>query len=688
MLEHFCERHPDAIWVLDPAQGVFMDCNSMAVELMHARSKEEVLQTRPAEFSPVRSLNGDEAEPLIDAFLAAVRQSGPVDFKWVVRRREGGEIPLRVRSLPVQHAGRELHLIVARDVSVADLVEAAGRARAPELEAAAGDGDRQRRERIQHATYEISEAVHTTEDLPSLYARIHAIVKTLMPADNLYIALADPGGRTFSFPYLMDAHDLSTTPIPMDKGWTGYVLRSGKPLLAGSHKAITPDGLTVVAEDGERVEAMVCGVQLASIWLGAPLTIRGRNIGVVVVQDYEDPRAYREEEKRILTFVGGQIAQAIERKRAEQALRESEEKFRALFEASSQGVMLHDESQYLAVNPAAVRILGYQSQEELIGRHPRDTAPPRQASGESTERLLQQHIQECLTQGSARFEWLAQRAAGEVIPLEVVLTRIEWRGRPIIQAGINDISERKRAEEELLRSLAREKELGQLKSNFVAMVSHEFRTPLGIIQSSTEILADYLDKLDPSDRHAQLESIVKNTRRMANLMEEVLVLGRLDVGRMEFKPAPLELRLFCQRIVDEIAAVTDRRCPVKFRCDGDAGEARADETLMRHIFTNLLSNAVKFSEAAKSVEFAVQRQAGDAVFIVRDGGVGIPAADLPWLFNAFHRGRNVSHVPGAGLGLTIVKLCVELHRGHIGIIKHTLVVADKRARLHGRREPG
>lgn len=642
-LRTLVEHAPEAIVVFDGDTGRFLSCNAPALEL-YGYEQSELTRLTPAEVSPEFQPEGGRSAELARVKMDEALAGGTPVFEWMHKHKSGRLIETEVRLVRLPAEGRRL-----LRASIAD------------------DTERRRRERIQHSTYEISEAVHTTDDLPSLYARIHAIVKTLMPAENFYIALADPNGRTFSFPYLVDAHDLSTAPLPLDQGWTGYVLRSGKSLLAGRHKAVTSDGATVVADDGERVAAADCGAPVATIWLGAPLTIRGRTFGVVVVQDYENPRAYAEEEKRILTFVGGQIAQAIERKRAEQALRESEEKFRTLFEASSQGVMLHDERQYLEVNPAAVRILGYRSQAELVGRHPRDTSPPVQANGERTDELAQKYITECLAKGSVRFEWLAQRATGESIPLEVVLTRIEWSGRQIIQAGITDISERKRAEEELLRSLAREKELGQLKNNFVAMVSHEFRTPLGIIQSSTEILADYLDQLDPAARREQLESIVKNTRRMANLMEEVLVLGRLDAGRMAFNPSPLDLRVFCQRIVDEISAVTERRCPLVFSCECDESEVQADESLLRHIFGNLLSNAVKFSDPSKPVEFSVLRAADDLIFTVRDRGAGIPAADLPWLFNAFHRGRNVGHVPGTGLGLTIVKRCVELHRGQIKI---------------------
>ncbi len=144
--------------------------------------------------------------------------------------------------------------------------------------------------------------------------------------------------------------------------------------------------------------------------------------------------------------IWGIVEDNTQRKQAEEALRESEEKFRAMFEASSQGILLHDEVQYLEVNPAMVRMLGYDSAAELIGLHPRHISPPVQANGESSAMLSQNYISECLTRGSVRFDWLARRKNGEDIPLEVILTRIQWGGKQIIQAAVNDISQRKRAE--------------------------------------------------------------------------------------------------------------------------------------------------------------------------------------------------------------------------------------------------
>lgn len=218
---------------------------------------------------------------------------------------------------------------------------------------------------------------------------------------------------------------------------------------------------------------------------------------------------------------------------------------------------------------------------------------------------------------------------------------------------------------EALRLLARERELSELKSDFVSLVSHEFRTPLEIIQSSTDNLQRYHDRLEPAKRQDLLATIRKAVRRMAGMMEDVLVLGRLETEGMAFKPAPLQLPAFCQRLVDELESATGREGAVALGLEGNLDEAIADESVVRHIFTNLLSNALKYSPADRRVDFTVAREGGAAVFRVADRGCGIPAADQKRLFQAFHRGSNVRQIPGTGLGLLIVRRCVDLHGGEI-----------------------
>ena len=360
---------------------------------------------------------------------------------------------------------------------------------------------------------------------------------------------------------------------------------------------------------------------------------------------------------------------SLEKRVAERtiALVQSEAKFRALFEGTSQAVVLLEENGILEANPSWLRLLGYSRLEDFVGKHPAQLSAPIQPDGDCAEVLARKYIANALAKGSERFDWVMLRRDGTELPMEIFLTRIQLGGRQLIQAVCNDITQRKLAEAELVRTLTREKELGQLRSKFVSMVSHEFRTPLGIIQSSAEILEDYLDRLEPGERKDHLQSIRNNTGRMARIMEDVLLIGSFDAGKMEFKRTALGLRPFLQGLVDDVVAATGRRCSIELSVSEIPAEIQADQRLLRHIFTNLLTNAVKYSDPGRPVRFEIRLVGAEMVCAIRDQGIGIPEADREWLFNAFHRGHNVDDRPGTGLGLVIVKRCVDLHGGEINV---------------------
>lgn len=664
-LEGLYRRLHEIIRVLMPAQNFYLALHDAIADQHYYAYHVDEVDPRPAPRKMVAGLNGYVLTSG-KALLANRASMTDPRHEWCLRSGTPSAIWLGV---PLSIRGRTIGVMAVQDYhDEAAYGEEEKQILTFVAEQIASAIERKRREEIQRATYQITEAVQRAEDLDSLYSRIHEIVKGLMAAENFYIALLDPATNLISFPYYVDELNPSA-PLPrqIGTGLTGYVLRTQKPALV-SRTTNRPrehvgEGLLL---EGLELPYIESGSP-AAIWLGVPLTVRGQAIGVMAVQDYHDERAYGEEEKQILTFVAAQVAAAIDRKRAEQALRESEEKFRALFETSSQGVMLHDEEKFIEVNPATVRLLGFNSADEIIGHHPVEFAAPIQPGGLPAEVLARRYIEQCMTTGTARFDWICRNPQGREIPLEIILTRVQWSGRQIIQAVINDITHRKRAEAELLKALAREKELGQLKSNFVSMVSHEFRTPLGVIMSSAEILQDYLERLEPAERAQHLFSIRKNTRRMAELMEEVLLIGRLDAGKMDFQPKEIDLRALCERIADEVASATNQACPISLQFIGDVDRPKADERLLQYVFTNLLSNAVKYSEPGRTVDFIIERQNHNVVCTVRDRGIGIPDADQSWMFNAFHRGQNVGQRPGTGLGLTIVKRCMELHGGNLSI---------------------
>jgi len=383
----------------------------------------------------------------------------------------------------------------------------------------------------------------------------------------------------------------------------------------------------------------------------------------------------------------------------EAAIRASESKFRLLFERSSDPMLLLDGRalQFIDCNDAALDLMQC-TKEQFRGLPPWEISPERQPDGQLSLDSAAHQIHSLAHSGTRRFEWVHQRMDGSTFPVEVMLTSIELGSQPLIFVIWREISERKkmeaallelnaglerrveertaelksaneklqRSEEELHRNLAREMELNELKSAFVSMVSHEFRTPLGIIMSSSEILGRYFGRMSEGDRTEHLASIARNSRRMAGMMEEVLLLSRLDAGRMECKPAPLALPGFCRRLVDEMHSATHRACTIEFSGgEGLEGETMADENLLRHILGNLLSNAVKYSVAGEPVSLDLRRVGHEIVFKVADRGIGIPDADRGRLFEAFHRGRNVGQRPGTGLGLVIVKRCTELHGGRL-----------------------
>lgn len=354
---------------------------------------------------------------------------------------------------------------------------------------------------------------------------------------------------------------------------------------------------------------------------------------------------------------------SLERRVAERTaeLRESEERFATAFRHSPamQSLVRAADGVIVEVNNTFLEKME-RTREQVIGK----TVPELDVWVEPEKLLDYRGLLEA--DGHVLgYEAKVRSSAGAILTVLISSHRVIIGGvRHYLNAGV-DITARKEAEAKMQNALAKERELSQLKSDFVSLVSHEFRTPLEIIMSSVDNLQRYHDRLPPEKRDELLRTINKAVRRMAGMMEEVLVLGRLETDRVTFQPAELELRSLCRRICDEIESATSRRCPIQLQVNGAPDLATGDESLLRHIFTNLLSNAVKYSQPDQSVEFVVHRDGNFAVCRVTDHGCGIPEADQKRLFQAFHRGSNVQQIPGTGLGLLIVQRCVDLHGGEI-----------------------
>ncbi|MEE3717775.1 hybrid sensor histidine kinase/response regulator [Tumidithrix elongata RA019] len=253
--------------------------------------------------------------------------------------------------------------------------------------------------------------------------------------------------------------------------------------------------------------------------------------------------------------------------------------------------------------------------------------------------------------------------------------------------------------EVLSRSLEQERELSKLKSNFISLVSHEFRTPLTTIQSAAELLEHY--EWSREEQIEQLHQIQSEVQHMTELMEDVLLFSKAEAGKLKLKLSPVDLCKFTVRIVKQFQLGMGRyhhinlsvhKC-LDIHSGGNSEEkisrfyddlalksqdhindinediveaiALVDEKLLRQILTNLLTNAVKYSGKGSEIDFELTVSQDSATFLVSDRGIGIPEEDQPHLFTSFYRAHNVDNIPGTGLGLSIVKRCVDIHQGTI-----------------------
>lgn len=216
---------------------------------------------------------------------------------------------------------------------------------------------------------------------------------------------------------------------------------------------------------------------------------------------------------------------------------------------------------------------------------------------------------------------------------------------------------------QLQEERAKEKELADLKTRFVAMTSHEFRTPLSVISSSAELLQSYGEKWTQEKRGEHLTRIRTSVKGMTTMLDRILLIGRTEAGMLEYRPAPCALDELCRDIAETMELADQGKHTLDVVVTPEVGTAEADAKLVRHVLENLLSNALKYSPEGSTVRFEVARDGDFVVMVITDRGIGIPEEDRARLFDGFHRAKNALHIAGTGLGLAVVKRAVALHGG-------------------------
>lgn len=386
------------------------------------------------------------------------------------------------------------------------------------------------------------------------------------------------------------------------------------------------------------------------------------------------------------------------------------EKFEALFQHASLGILIvNQDAEIILANNFLLRQFGYEYQHELAGKKIEVLIPSRFRGGHV------HHRDQYLTQPKSRpmglgIDLFGVRKNGDEFPVEVSLGNYRSENANFVIAFVNDISQRKEIEaamrkqkeelaainqkieqlndeleekvllrthqleeamkeveqskDELSVALSREKELGDMKSRFVSMASHEFRTPLSTILSSASLVARYTQTEEQDKRDKHIQRIKSAVHNLTDILNEFLSIGKIEDGKIVTNFSVFNVRELLTNICNELQGITKNGQQIRLEFEGDE-LVELDITLLRNVFINLLSNAIKFSPENAVISIGGRVDASGAVFTIRDQGIGISMEDQEHLFERFFRGKNATNIQGTGLGLHIVGKYVELMNGQI-----------------------
>jgi PAS domain S-box-containing protein len=374
---------------------------------------------------------------------------------------------------------------------------------------------------------------------------------------------------------------------------------------------------------------------------------------------------------------------------------ESKEGIEALFLYATEGILVaNDKGEITQINPSAEKLFGYEK-GELIGKKIEVLIPNRLKERHLSHREKYSHNPHARSMG-AGMELNGLKKNGQEFPVEISLSPYTNEGEKFVIAFIVDITVRKQAEEKLKnyshelekqvknrtlileeaiqelektkkdlhKALDKEKELHELKTRFVSMASHEFRTPLTTMMSSLSLVTKYGEQNDKEKQIKHVSKIKTAINHLTDILNDFLSVSKLEEGRIENNPEEMDLKSFIEEIISEMRGMASQGQNIKLNYSGNE-QVALDKKLVRNILFNLISNALKFSPDGQEVEVLVQSLNSSVKIQVKDNGIGISEQDQKHLFERFFRGHNATHIQGTGLGLNIVAKYAELMNGTI-----------------------
>lgn len=372
--------------------------------------------------------------------------------------------------------------------------------------------------------------------------------------------------------------------------------------------------------------------------------------------------------------------------------------FEAIFKYANEGIVITDsQSRILKINPSGLKAFGYDTEGEILDQNIEVLIPKRFQHNHVGHREKYMENPHARSMG-LQFDLFAVKKDGIEFPVEVSLSPFQNSMGSFVICFIIDITNRKKAEEneknyrkelekeveertlilkeaiqklektknELDNSLKREQELNSMKTKFISIASHEFRTPLSTILSSLSLMEKYIELNDIEKRNKHNERIKKSIRNLTEILNDILSVNKIEEGKVIINPETFNLNNFVNDLILDLHGLLKPGQKINLiASDIDEITVYQDPKLIRHILINLLTNAIKFSDEGSPIDVSINMDDSDVLFSVKDYGLGIPIADHKKLFTRFFRSSNVENIQGTGLGLSIVLQYVNYLKGTI-----------------------